>query len=123
MTSSCGGGSHLHLSSPWFLVKAHGHGITGYPEEISQRHGFTLERKKDIKQHQFQENQTKTTVNLLRLLRTFLSLSLSHGPVHVDMYIGEHTGALSLSQLSTPSGLSCCGGDLKEPVNLSVAPG
>lgn len=37
--------AHLDLSCSWLLVKAHGHGVPGYPEEVSQRHRFTLQEK------------------------------------------------------------------------------
>lgn len=37
--------THLHLSSSGLLVKAHGHGVAGYPEEVSQRHRFPLQQR------------------------------------------------------------------------------
>lgn len=38
--------THLHLGSSGLLVKAHGHGVAGYPEEVCQRHRFPLRTKR-----------------------------------------------------------------------------
>lgn len=40
--------THLHLGSSGLLVKAHGHGVAGYPEEVRQRHRFPLRTERAL---------------------------------------------------------------------------
>lgn len=41
--------THLHLGGSGLLVKAHGHGVAGYPEEVCQRHRFPLRTQRALK--------------------------------------------------------------------------
>lgn len=40
--------THLHLGSSGLLVKAHGHGVAGYPEEVCQGHRFPLQTQRTL---------------------------------------------------------------------------
>lgn len=40
--------THLDLGSAGLLVKAHGHGVAGYPEEVCQRHRFPLRTERAL---------------------------------------------------------------------------
>lgn len=37
--------SYLDLSSTGLFVKAHGHGVPGYPKEVGERYRFPLQHK------------------------------------------------------------------------------
>lgn len=42
-------GADLDLGGPRLLVKAHGHGVASYPEEVGQGHRFPLQPKHNVK--------------------------------------------------------------------------